>query len=257
MTNIDIIILSYAKNDHLRQLTEQSISTLLESEDREIINFKVLVIESNKTVAPYQFSNTTTIYPNEQFGFNKYLNIGIRSTNSPHICLCNNDLIFHKNWASEILKQFNLYPNLKSANPFCNLFEYDNFIINSSDLIIRRENLNINGILTGWCIFVERSIFSKIGLLDESFEFWYADNDYDLTLKKHKIDHALIKSSKVTHLACQSHEILGDNLELMTLGQRQVFKRKWGEKSILKKLYNFVLKKFRRVLINISQKVHL
>lgn len=240
---IDIIILSYAKTEYLKELTEQSIKTLIESEDPDKIQFNILVIESNKSLEPFQFGNMTTIYPKEEFGFHKYLNIGIKATSNQYVCLCNNDLIFHKNWASEILKQFKLYPNLKSANPFCNSFEYDNFITNSSNVLIRRENPNVNGILTGWCIFVDRSVFSKIGFLDERFEFWYADNDYDLTLRKHKIDHALIKSSKVTHLACQSHDMLGDNLELMTLGQREVFEQKWLKKSIVKRLYNFIIKR--------------
>jgi len=236
MTNIDIIILSYAKDDHLKQLTEQTISTLLESEDPEKINFNVLVIESNKALEPFQFKNTNTIYPKEKFGFNKFLNIGIKATSNQYICLCNNDLIFHKNWASEILKHFKINLKIKSANPYCSNFRYPLEITHKSSVICRRKNLNTDGILTGWCIFIERIIFDKIGLLDERFEFWYADNDYDLTLRKHKIDHALIKSSKVTHLECKSHDTLGDDLDAMTIGQRIIFEEKWFKSSVIHKL---------------------
>src|SRR4051812_37526831 len=93
-TQIDILILSYAKDEHLKDLTIQTIDTLLKSEDPGEIQFNVVVIESNKQMQPYQFENSTTIYPAEKFGFHKYLNIGIRQTNSPYVCLCNNDLIF-------------------------------------------------------------------------------------------------------------------------------------------------------------------
>src|ERR1700761_361091 len=112
---IDIIILSYAKNEALTKLTEQTIATLLTSEDPEKIKFNVLVVESNKAIKPFQFKNSTTIYPDDNFGFNKYLNVGVNATSSPYIGLCNNDLIFHKGWASEILKAFGQNPKIMSA----------------------------------------------------------------------------------------------------------------------------------------------
>lgn len=238
MIEIDIIILSYAKNGTLKQLTEQTISTLLGSEDPAQINFNIIVIESNKNLAPFQFENTKTIYPSEKFNFNKYLNIGISLTSNKYTCLCNNDLIFHKKWASEILKEFARHPNLLSANPYCERFDYDRSIVDHDNVVFKKDNMSINGVLTGWCIFVERTVLNQIGPLDERFEFWYADNDYDLTLQKHKIEHALIKSSKVTHLACQSHSTLGNKLDEMTIGQRKIFDKKWNKRSIWKRLYS-------------------
>src|ERR1700761_6399027 len=118
-TQIDIIILSYAKNEYLKGLTAQTIETLLASEDPEKIQFNVLVIESEKTLKPYQFPNSSTIYPDQKFGFHKYLNIGIKTTDSPFVCLCNNDLIFHKNWATEMLNAMDNDPTILSAVPYC------------------------------------------------------------------------------------------------------------------------------------------
>jgi len=229
---VDIIILSYAKSEQLKNLTIQAVETVLASENPQEIQFNVLVIESNKTLQPYQYENTITIYPTEEFGFNKYLNIGIKRTSSPYICLCNNDLIFHKGWATEILNVFNKRKNIDSANPYCTNFKYDERIINGDNVILRNENLTIDGILTGWCIFVKRRVFDKIGLLDERFTFWYSDNDYDLTLRKYSIKHALIKSSVVTHLACQSHNTLDDKREELTTGQRLIFEQKWHKPGI-------------------------
>src|ERR1700749_4974158 len=101
--HIDIIILSYAKDEKLKALTEQTIATLLDSEDPEHIKFDVLVIESDKSLRPYQYPGTQTIYPDETFGYNKYMNIGIKATGNEYVCLCNNDLVFHKGWAGAIL----------------------------------------------------------------------------------------------------------------------------------------------------------
>jgi GT2 family glycosyltransferase len=225
--NIDVIILSYGKTEEHVKMTSDGVESLLASEDPAQVRFHVLVIESNQSLHPYQYSNTTTIYPSTPFGFNKYLNIGVQATHNPFICLCNNDLLYDKGWASAILQAMNAHPDMDSANPFTNGFEYDGRIINGENVMFRDKNLDLNGILTGWCIFVRRSIFDKIGPLDEQFTFWYADNDYDLTLQKHKVRHALVKQSVITHLACVSHDLLGAKKNEQTIGQWKVFADKW------------------------------
>lgn len=234
---IDIVILSYAKDEELRKLTEQSIDTLLSSEDPAEIKFNVLVIESNKNIKPFQFENSTTIYPEDNFGFNKYLNIGVNATHSPYIGLCNNDLVFHKGWAGEILKAFGQNPKIMSANPYGGDAYYFKEVVEGPNIMLRSKNPNLNGVLTGWCILVKREIFRIIGPLDEQFEFWYADNDYDRTLKKHKVEHALVKTAVVEHVAMQSHDALDDK-EKYTYGQKEKFEKKWNSQpSIRKFLY--------------------
>ena len=243
---IDVIILSYAKDEELQAITIQTIDTLIKSEDPQKILFNVIVIESNKNLKPYQFEHSETIYPDVPFGYNRYMNLGIKATSNPYVCMCNNDLIFHKGWAGKILDAFDAYPGLQSANPYCDIFIYDEGISASKDEIIQRqENINKNGSLTGWCIFVKRSIFETIGLLDEQFEFWYADNDYDLTLQKYKIGHALIKTSGVTHLSCASHEALEDKRAEMTTGQRQKFENKWNKKPLIKQMLSLLANKLK------------
>lgn len=235
--NIDIIILSYAKTDELKQITLDCVESLLSSEKSGNIVFEALVIESNKKMSPYQYPGTKTIYPDEVFGYNKYMNIGINMTHNAYVCMCNNDLIFHEGWATEILKAFKQYPSIASANPYSENFDYDIRIKNGGNVIRRDKTLYMDGVLTGWCIFVKRDIFKKIGLLDEQFTFWYADSDYDFTLRKHGIKHALIKSSLVTHLFCQSHDLLANRKDELTTGQKAIFEKKWHEKNIVKRAF--------------------
>ncbi len=179
--NVDIIILSYAKTDEFKQTTLNCIESLFASEDPGSIVFETLVIESNTQMKPYQYPGTKTIYPDTDFGYHKFLNIGIGLTSNLYVCLCNNDLIFQYGWASEILKAFDKYPEIASANPYSANFDYDVRIKNGDNVFMQDKNFEINGVLMGWCIFVKRSVFEKTGLLDERFKFWYADRDYDLT----------------------------------------------------------------------------
>src|ERR1700761_4537891 len=171
--NIDIIILSFGKTEALQKITRQGIDTLLASEYPAEIMFNIIVIESHASLAPYQYPNSTTIYPKTSFGYHKFMNIGIKNSSSPYICLCNNDLVFHKHWASEIIKAMNADPTLLSASPYDENFHKKEGIAKNQPPLEGYMD-----ILSGWCIFVRREIFDIIGMLDEHLVFWYCDADY-------------------------------------------------------------------------------
>ena len=236
---IDIIILSYAKDESLKTLTLQTIETLLRSEDPEDVHFNVVVIESNKTLKPYQYENSATIYPDEKFGFHKYLNMGIKLTSNPYVCLCNNDLIFHKGWASEILKAMRNDPVMLSAVPYCPNFHKKNGFNESAPPLE-----GYFGVLIGWCIFVKREIFEIIGMLDENLVFWYCDYDYSNTLEKHKVKNCLVPASVVTHLGSESITKVGSKEhKRLTQIPRFYFSYKWHHHSFIRyKLETFLYK---------------
>src|SRR5437588_7820218 len=156
---IDIVILSYAKDASLKNLTLQTVDTLFQSEDPKEIVFNVLVIESNKSLMPYQYPGTKTIYPDTSFGYNKYMNIGIKATDSEYVCLCNNDLIFHKGWASAAVEAMNNDLTLLNVSPYCTTFhKNEGFDENGPPLE------GYFGVLGGWCIFAKRKVFDITGL---------------------------------------------------------------------------------------------
>lgn len=238
---IDIIILSYAKTAYLKTLTEQTIKTLLASEDTAKIKFEVLVIESEKSLYPFQFENSKTIYPKEKFGFNKYLNIGITSTNNSFICLCNNDLIFHPHWASEIVAAMKDDEEILSATPYC-----QNYHRLKGFPAFAPPHEGYLGVFTGWCIFVKRTIFNTIGKLDENLVFWYCDNDYVQLLLKHQVKNMLISTSFITHLGSESlKDTDKKTYRKLTLLPQIYYNYKWNHHSILRynaeKLF-FILK---------------
>lgn len=243
-TKVDIIILSYAKTDKLKDITLQGIETLFASENPEEIEFNVLVIESNKSLKPYQYPGTTTIYPNAKFGFHKYFNIGLKQTHNRYVCLCNNDLIFHKGWATEIVKAMDNDPAMLSAVPYCpNFHKKEGFPENAPPLE------GYFGVLTGWCIFVKREIFDIIGPLDENFVFWYCDYDYSNTLEKYKVKSCLISTAVVTHLGSESLSVV-DSKEHKKLTQlpRFYFSYKWHHHSFLRYRTETLLYKIRNAL---------
>ncbi|RYY08089.1 MAG: glycosyltransferase family 2 protein [Sphingobacteriaceae bacterium] len=229
-TIIDIIILSYAKNQSLKNLTEQTIRTLISSENPAIIKFNIVVIESEKSLYPFQFEQTETIYPSTTFSFNKYLNIGIRHTSGKFLCLCNNDLIFKPNWATQILKALQQDQAVLSANPYCtNYHQTKGFEAKGNPIE------GYFGVFTGWCVFIKREIFDIIGPLDENLNFWYCDNDYLQLLLKHKIKNVLVPTSVITHLGSKSLEESDQKtFNKLTLLPQIYYNYKWNHHSLFR-----------------------
>jgi len=54
--------------------------------------------------------------------------------------------------------------------------------------------------ISGWCLMVSAGTLRQIGSLDELFDFYFADYDYGLELRRRNIKHALVFDSKVSHL---------------------------------------------------------
>ena len=203
MKEVDIIIISWAKDEELRQVTLNAIDSLLEDKS---VNYNVYVVESNKDVN-YDYYNdpsfhwgskhlyVETIHTDEPFGYHKYLNIGRRQGNSKYVALCNSDLTFEKGWALEIIKVMEEHPNIKSASPWCPQTQKDNSQHKDKTYIGHR----VRGELAGWCIFQQRDIYDQISELNESVDFWFSDNIYADELKLRGIKHGLVCNSVVNH----------------------------------------------------------
>lgn len=186
---VDIIILSFAKNNHLRQLTQQTIDTCLRSDPG--IKFNILVLEQNTEV---KYERATTHHITDPFNYNRFMNIGIGMTSGEYVCLCNNDLLFQPRWCTNMLKAMES-EYLLSASPLCPKTQGASFKTGPN---IDYGYSNAKH-LSGWCIFTDRFLYEIIGTIDEDFPFWFADNAYAEQLKKHNVKHALIRNSWVEH----------------------------------------------------------
>jgi len=223
---IDMIFISYAQSDELKEVTNNAITSLMMSEDPDKINFNVVVIESEKSLHPYQYPGSKTVYPEVPFGYHRYLNIGIDMTSSPFICLCNNDLTFYPHWATEILRPFHQFLDVVSASPFCTIHHPRmGFKMNDGVKIGYRTRHEV----AGWCIFLKRELLRKTGKLDENYIFWCADDDYINTLYTLNFPHILVTSSIVDHFESKTLKKQTKQREIeLTDNETYVFKKKWG-----------------------------
>lgn len=190
---VDIVILSNAKNDHLKSLTQQAIDTCVASETT--IEFNIIVIEQSNVT----YTGATVHYDNSEFNYNRFMNKGIALGSAQYVCICNNDLIFFKEWASVLITAMQKH-DLLSACPICPNVQPLRLPLTEEVYFGYRNSHEVSG----WCIMMNRAILDIIGKLDEEFEFWFADNVYSEQLKKHGIQHAVVSNSVVEHLGSRT-----------------------------------------------------
>lgn len=230
---IDIVILSYAADDELRQVTIDCLASLARSEVPEKVSFCVVVVESNRSLRPYQYPGTTTIYPDVPFGYNRYLNIGLDLGKSRLVCLANNDLDYQPGWATAILLAAEKHPAVLSFSPVDPWFHKHHGLETMSPVVLGYEKMKH---VTGWCLIVRRELFQVVGKLDEKLEFWYVDDDYIKTLMKFGVRHAIVRDSRVYHKSgktLQSEEITSSSRNRLTRLQWLYFDYKWNHRSHL------------------------
>ncbi|MGL2994904.1 glycosyltransferase family 2 protein [Flavobacterium sp. TSSA_36] len=235
--NLSVIILAMTTTKELFSMTSNCINSLLDSEQN--IDMEILVIESNKEYFRSDFKYpdfVNVIIPDEDFNFHKFLNIGIKASKGDFVALCNNDLIFYKNWFSEILKVQVENPSIKSFSPSGKI---DDFAFSRPFEIGYKVRTHI----MGWCIVAKREVFSRIGYLDETFDFYFADNDYAMTLKMYDIRHAMVFNSYVKHLEKKS-----SNSYLNSVSEQNDFLKKYHlPQYLLESEYKWVVENERNL----------
>lgn len=195
---LSVIILARTDSEQSFRMTSECIGSLLVSEPQTKLEIILIESEKNYHSNPFQYpEQVKVIVPDAVFNFHKFLNIGIGASTGAYIALCNNDLIFHDNWFGEIRKVAQANPKILSFSPSgkpCPQAQKGKFV----------PGYRVMHQIMGWCIVAKRELFDTTGPLDETFDFYYADNDYAMTLKYFNIRHALVCSAYVEHLEGKS-----------------------------------------------------
>jgi GT2 family glycosyltransferase len=222
---IDVIILSYAKEDSIVNMNNQCIDSINDSTTEHKFNIILVETESTKTYKYYQ-DNVTVIQPNEEFNYNRFLNIALQHCKNEWVLISNNDTIYYKNFVDEMLRANEFDKELLSMSPMDD--EWYIHKKNFDKTIDIHYGYRTSYEITGWSILVKKEVLDRINGFDEQFKFWYQDNDYALTLLHNKIKHALITRSKVSHLLSKSHDFIERSKRFeMTDGMMRNFTNKW------------------------------
>lgn len=209
----DVVILSNAKTEALKAMTQQTINTLRISERPG--KFNIIVIE--QTTATYP--RTQTIHMPGEFNYNKFANLGVRKGCAPIICIANNDLVFTRGWFTEMCKVKAKVMSPKNPGDK-----------RQGNISLSEGGYEVGRHFSGWCFVMQRRIWEQIGGFDEDFPFWCADNATVEQLKAINISPVLIPNSVVKHLASETLKTLPKpEQNEITTAQVRKFNRKYNQ----------------------------
>ena len=231
---MDIVIVSYAKDDYCKGLTENCIKSILASEKYAETLFNIIVVESQPDVKWEHLSEIVHTFESPiPYGYHKFLNFGRKQGSSQFVALCNNDLEFKDKWFTNIMKASVLNPDAISFSPICPMTQTIYGINENTGNI---EGYEIRKQISGWCIIHKRDIYNIIGDLDERFHHWFCDNDYSMELQYHGLKHILVTDSIVIHhdknIGKTTERVITDRNQMydMTSGSLPAFQEKWRNK---------------------------
>jgi len=166
-------------------------------------------------------------------GYNYALNRGAEKGDAEYIGFCNNDLEFNDKSIPFLKSALDKYYD--SVSPWCPLTHLDWWDKSPNTTF---EGYQVGKVLAGWCYFMKRSAYEKIGGFDERIKFWASDNATAHQFGKNRIKHALIPYSLVKHRQSQTLNRLPPHLyRKLTLEQTRLFQELYGY-SCFDKRYN-------------------
>lgn len=189
---LDLVILSNAKDNKFKKMTQNTIDTALQTSKG--YNIQIFVMEQNQEV---NYDNAITIHYDGEFNYNAVANLGISDGDSPYVMVANNDLIFKEDWLFNLLKV-----NHPVVSPKCPKdLRQKEFKENTIGYEVARH-------FSGWCFMIKRHVWEEIGGLDEDFKFWCADNSTVKQLQEKGYTPMLVVDSLVEHLGSQTLKTL-------------------------------------------------
>lgn len=169
----------------------------------------------------------TLIRNDRNLGFVKAVNQGMRLSDSPYLCVMNNDTLPAPGWLNELVKFAETHPDVGIMNPLCGspagytLESYSEHIKSNSGKYMEMNQCFL------FCALIKKEVVKKIGYLDESFGMGgYDDTDY--SRRAHEVGYRCVSvhSSYVKHLDGTSFRALG-NRDAINAANEKIYFKKW------------------------------
>lgn len=192
---------------------------------------------------------------NNNTGFVKAANQGLRLSEAPYVCLLNNDTVTTKGWLSEMISVAESSPLIGLVNPSSNNLgqkppkgqSVDSY---AEELKKEPDPFFEIGSAIGFCMLIKRDLIKKIGVFDEIYGMGnFEDTDYS---------RRAVKEGYICVRACRAYvyhregasfgrdKTFDDNFER----NRQIYEFRWGKRRwiayILNKIDQYTLTKLNK-----------
>ena len=167
-------------------------------------------------------------------GFIKAVNRGIQAGKAPWVCLLNNDTVVTPGWLTEMITVAESDPGIGLVNPSSNCLGYPAQGLPPGEIARRlsadRGKSALLSTAIGFCLLARRSLFDRIGLLDEQFGMGnFDDDDLSLRVRQAGLKPVRAMAAYVHHEEKASFKQLPGWKKAFD-ENRERFERKWGRK---------------------------
>lgn len=245
MNNVSIIILTYNNLDYNIQCI-QSIREYTEKDSYEII-----VVDNGSTDGTREWlvrqSDIKLIFPNENTGFPRGCNLGIKAAKKENdILLLNNDIVVTPNWLYNLKSCLYSDESIGAVGPITN-YAWNNQAIDVSytsiqEMIKFAKTINNSdkskwepkAKLVGFCLLIKREVLDAIGLLDENFSPGnFEDDDICVRITEAGYSLFLCNDCFIHHYGNATFKKNPNKFNNVIIENSQKFKEKWGFDAFL------------------------
>ena len=174
--------------------------------------------------------DTTKLILNEEnLGYIKAINQGLKISDAQYVCMMNNDTIPAIGWLERMVEFAEANPDVGLINPQCG--GHNDTSVDAYAKILEQykgQYMEMNQ-CQGFCMLVSREVINKIGNLDETFGIGGFD-DTDYSMRSHKAGYrsVAIRDSYVYHHIHASFDKAGNREEIVRRNQK-LYYDKWGK----------------------------
>lgn len=230
----DVIILSLVVDDFTFDRTKQCIDSYVNTADSIIEN--IFVVETNPDFnQDYNQPKVTIIKPGVQFNYNQFYNIALEKCTSEFVIGPNNDLVILPNCLQTMLEEFNSNDKISSISPIDrNWHRHTKMYLPSENKLYYGTEVSLH--MFGCLFACRRSVFEKIGFLDEAFYFFYQDNDYIMSLERCGLSHGVHTGARISHQSGGSNKYASERCKYLPQNmhdQGEILMNKWNSEPFV------------------------
>ncbi len=177
-----------------------------------------------------KIADVTLIRNKENLGFVKAVNQALKISNSPYICVLNNDTLPASGWLSELIEFAEKHPDVGLLNPLSSGHAGRKMTVNEYAGAVSSSNKNKYMEMNqcqAFAMLIKREVTEKIGRLDEAFGMGgFDDTDYSMRAHLAGYRSVCVHSSYVYHREHASFDKMGDRKKIQSGAEKEYFS-KW------------------------------
>ncbi|QZY56324.1 glycosyltransferase [Crassaminicella profunda] len=207
--------------------------------------YELIVIDNHSTDGTTKWlknqEDIQCIFNEDNLGFPKGCNQGIKIAKGDNILLLNNDIIVTPNWLTNLNKCLYSDKDIGAVGAVTNNCSNHQTIPstynNIEEMITFAKKNNISSKnqweeklrLIGFCMLIKKEVVEKIGLLDERFSPGnFEDDDYSFRIKLAGYKLMLCKDVFIHHFGSVSFNETKNEFSKILKVNKKKFKKKWG-----------------------------